>query len=72
MALLDRDVYLRNYIMGVLVFHSEKGLNYGNMGALADSLTEAMIQADDKWREESLCEQFRAVTHDLVFEDVKQ
>jgi hypothetical protein len=57
MALLDRDIYLRNYVMGVLVSYSDKGLSYSNMGELADSITEAVIEGDEKWRNESLCEQ---------------
>lgn len=59
MALLDRDIYLRNHVMGVLVSYSDKGLNYSNMGELANAITEAVIQGEDKWQEEMLCEQIR-------------
>jgi len=59
MAQLDRDIYLRNHVMGVLVSFSGKGLSYSNMGELADSITEAVLEGDRKWQEENLCEQFR-------------
>lgn len=57
MAQLDRDVYLRNYVMGVLVVYSGKGLAYSNLGELADAVTEAVIEGDRKWQDENLCEQ---------------
>lgn len=57
MALQDRDVYLRNYVMGVLVSYSDKGLSYSNMGELADALTEAVIEGDRKWQNEQCCAQ---------------
>lgn len=56
MALLDRDIYLRNHVMGVLVTFRDKGLNYSNMGELADSITEAVIDGDIKWNAQ-YCEQ---------------
>jgi hypothetical protein len=65
MALLDRDIYLRNYVMGVLVSYSDKGLSYSNMGELADSITEAVIEGDEKWRNESLCEQVLEMGEDV-------
>lgn len=61
MALLDRDIYLRNHIMGVLASYSSKGLNYSNMGELADSLTEAVIEGDRSWQAENCCEQVRVM-----------
>lgn len=63
MALLDRDVYIRNYITGVLVSYFEKGSQ--NMCELANELTQAAIEAYDKWREESLLEEFKAITEDV-------
>jgi hypothetical protein len=57
MALLDRDIYLRNHVMGVLVSYSGKGLVYSNMGELADAITQAVIEGDHKWKNENLCEQ---------------
>lgn len=68
MAMLDRDVYLRNHVMGVLVSYSGKGLSYSNMSELADALTEAVIEGDQKWQNENLCAQVR----DMVDEDVPQ
>jgi hypothetical protein len=65
MAILDRDIYLRNYVMGVLVSYSDKGLSYSNMGELADSITEAVIEGDEKWRNESLCEQVLEMGDDV-------
>jgi hypothetical protein len=65
MAILDRDIYLRNYVMGVLVSYSDKGLSYSNMGELADSITEAVIEGDEKWRNESLCEQVLEMGEDV-------
>lgn len=53
MPALDRDVYLRNYVMGVLVSYSDKGLNYSNMGELADDLTKAVIEGHEKWLSEN-------------------
>lgn len=61
MALLDRDIYLRNHVMGVLVSFSDKGLNYLNMGDLADSITEAVIEGDRKWQHERCCEQMEDI-----------
>jgi hypothetical protein len=57
MALLDRDIYLRNHIMGVLVSFSGKGVSYANIPELADALTEAVIEGDRNWQNENLCEQ---------------
>lgn len=65
MALLDRDIYLRNHVMGVLVTYSGKGLSYSNMGELADAITEAVIEGDEKWRNESLCEQVLEMGEDV-------
>jgi len=65
MAMLDRDIYLRNYVMGVLVSYSDKGLNYSNMGELADSITQAVIEGDSKWQEEHLCEQVLEMGEDV-------
>ncbi len=59
MPQLDRDVYLRNHVMGVLVSYSGKGLTHSNMGELADSITEAVIEGDRAWQEENLFEQMR-------------
>lgn len=52
MTLLDRDVYLRNHVMGVLVTYRARGLDYSNMSELADSITEAVIDGDLKWNAE--------------------
>ncbi len=68
MALIDRDIYLRNHVMGVLVSYSGKGLSYSNMAELADAITQAVIEGDSKWQEENLCEQVR----DMVDEDIPQ
>jgi hypothetical protein len=54
MAVLERDIYLRNYVMGVLVSYSDKGLSYSNMSELADDLTNAVIEGDKKWQAEQL------------------
>jgi len=61
MAIVDRDIYIRNHVMGVLVSYSGKGLNYSNMSELADSITEAVLEGDSKWQEERLCEEVRSV-----------
>jgi len=68
MPLLDRDIYLRNHVIGVLVYFSGKGLSYANMGELADSITEAVLEGDHKWQEENLCQQVRDMVD--VDEDV--
>lgn len=65
MALLDRDIYLRNHVMGVLVTYSGKGLSYSNMSELADAVTEAVIEGDRKWQEENCCEQVLAMGEDV-------
>jgi hypothetical protein len=65
MAILDRDVYLRNHVMGVLVSYSGKGLSYSNMGELADSITEAVIEGDRNWQNENLCEQVLEMGEDI-------
>jgi hypothetical protein len=65
MALLDRDIYLRNHVMGVLVTYSGKGLSYSNMGELADSITEAVIEGDRNWQNENLCEQVLEMGEDI-------
>jgi hypothetical protein len=65
MALLDRDIYLRNHVMGVLVTYSGKGLSYSNMGELADAVTEAVIEGDRKWQNEHLCEQVLEMGEDV-------
>jgi hypothetical protein len=65
MALLDRDIYLRNHVMGVLVTYSGKGLSYSNMGELADAVTEAVMEGDRKWQEENLCEQVLGMGEDV-------
>lgn len=65
MALIDRDIYLRNHIVGVLVAFSGKGLSCSNMGELADSITEAVIEGDLRWKEESISEQFQEIMDSL-------
>lgn len=65
MALLDRDIYLRNHVMGVLAVYSERGLSFSNMGELADSITEAVIEGDRKWHEENCCEQVMELGDDI-------
>ncbi len=65
MALLDRDVYLRNHVMGVLVTYTDRGLHYSNMGELADAVTQAVIEGDRKWQNESLCAQVLEMTEDI-------
>jgi hypothetical protein len=45
----ERETYIRNHIMGVLVTYRDKGLNYSNMGELADSLLDAVVDGDTKW-----------------------
>jgi hypothetical protein len=65
MAILDRDVYLRNHVMGVLVSYSGKGLSYSNIPELADALTEAVIEGDQKWQNENLCEQVLEMGEDV-------
>lgn len=57
MAILDRDVYLRNYVLGVLVNHTGKLISHEIIGDLATNITEAVIQGDSIWHEEKLCEE---------------
>ena len=64
MTILDRDLYLRNHVMGVLVSYSNKGLNYSNMGELANDITESVIEGDRKWHEEYCIEQMRAISNE--------
>lgn len=71
MTLLDRDIYLRNHIMGVLASYSAKGLSYSNMGELADSLTEAVIEGDRAWQAENCCQEVMAISG-CYEEDVPQ
>ena len=71
MAMLDRDVFIRNHVMGVLVSYSGKGLSYSNMGELADSITEAVLEGDHLWQQERCCEQMREMTGELD-EDIPQ
>ena len=71
MAILDRDIYLRNHIMGVLASYSAKGLNYSNMAELADSLTEAVIEGDRAWQAENCCVEIMAISGNFD-EDVPQ
>lgn len=70
MAFLDRDVCLRNHVMGVLVTYTNKGLHYNNMGELADAVTEAVIEGDRKWQQENCCEQIKSMS--LDYQDVPQ
>lgn len=65
MALIERDIYLRNHVMGVLVTFSSKGLSYSNMSELADSITEAVIEGDFRWKEESISEQIQDIMDEL-------
>lgn len=46
-----RDMYLRNYVMGVLVSYQEKGINTACIGDLATDLTKAFIEAEESWQE---------------------
>ena len=57
MTVMDRDVYLRNHVMGVLVTYSDKGFSYAGMGELADAITESVIEGDRKWHEANCCDQ---------------
>lgn len=52
MAFIGREIYIRNHVIGVLVSYSNKGLHYSNMGELANSITDAVIESDTKWHEE--------------------
>jgi len=64
----DRDMFIRNHVMGVLVFHQMKGLTYANMGELADAITEAVIIGDIAWEAHRCCDQVM----DLGMEDIPQ
>lgn len=57
MTVLDRDVYLRNHVMGVLVSCYEKGFTPSIIGELADEITQSVIEGDRKWHEANCCEQ---------------
>ena len=61
MALVDRNVYLRNHILGVLIAHMGKMIFHGNMGSLADELTQVVLDADSKWQHKNLCQQMLEV-----------
>ncbi len=65
MALLDRDIYLRNHVLGVLVAYSCKGLSYSKLLELADSITEAVIEGDRNWQDQSCCNQLMEMTGNL-------
>lgn len=65
MAIVDRDIYLRNHVMSVLVCHTGKGLHYDNIGALADDITAAVLEGDLKWQNENLCEQVLEMGEDV-------
>lgn len=71
MALIDRDIYLRNHVMSVLVCHTGKGLHYDSIGALADDITSAVIEGDSAWQEQKCCEQLREMSGEID-EDVPQ
>jgi hypothetical protein len=71
MAILDRDIYIRKYVMGVLSIYSEKGLTFSNMGELADSITEAVLEGDRIWQEQRLCQEMRELGGQLE-EDIPQ
>lgn len=66
MSQLDRDMCLRNHVMGVLVTYRSQGLTFNNMGELADAVTEAVIEGDRKWHEEYYC--LNRNTEDDVFQ----
>lgn len=66
MTILDRDLYLRNHVMGVLVSYTNKGLSYSNMSELADDITQSVIEGDRKWHEENCLEQLRAISNEDV------
>lgn len=68
--LLDRDICIRNHVMGVLVGYSNKGLNYSNMVELADAVTQAAIEGDRKWHEKACHEQMMMISD--INEDVPQ
>jgi hypothetical protein len=56
--------------MGVLVSFSGKGLTYANMGELADSITEAVLEGDLLWNQERCCEELRSYSD--IEEDIPQ
>lgn len=68
--MMDREVFIRNHVMGVLVSFSGKGLTYANMGELADSITEAVLEGDLLWNQERCCEEIRSYSD--VEEDIPQ
>lgn len=57
----DRGVYLRNYVMGVLVSYLDKGLHYSNLGELGDSITQAVIEGEERWSEANCLEQAQSL-----------
>jgi len=71
MAILDRDVYIRNYVMGVLCNYQQRGISIGNISDLATDITNAVIEGDTKWQEEQCCEQVRCMNAELE-EDIPQ
>ena len=68
--MLDRDVVIRNHVMGVLVDYSARGLKYSNFGELADAITQAVIEGERKWHEDMCVHQLTEMTQ--VLEDVQQ
>lgn len=65
MSQADRDICIRNHVMGVLVSYSGKGLSYSNMAELAEAITEAVMEGDRKWLEENCCEQILSMGEDI-------
>lgn len=70
MALVEREVYLRNHILGILVSHAGDKLAGSFIGELTTELTETVIDADFHWNELRLCEEMSEMM-DYV-EDVPQ
>lgn len=62
---MDRDVYIRNHIVSILVGYSWKGLDYATISELADAITQAVLEADDAWQADSCCEQVVNVSEDI-------
>ncbi len=65
MSVLDKDVYLRNHVVGVLASFSGKTLNNETIDDLGASLTQAVIDAELRWNKRKCCTEIKALSHNF-------
>lgn len=71
MSLPERDVYLRNHVLGILSAFQDKGIGYENLSDVAGLVTESILDADRRWHEDSCAQQMMEIT-ELKEKDVPQ